>query len=137
MRKALLLCCLLIVGCSINETSQSAFTGGIVGTGVGAGVGALIADSIDKSAGTAAAIGAGVGLAAGAAVGAVYRSAQQSIELGQNQAQIEDNVRDIYNSNVAMEQIRQDLKGDSFRMDPDPADREYLYMGPTLGSPTR
>lgn len=132
----------LLSSCSSNqkssEVANAAFVGGVSGAAIGAGTGALIGSAIaNGDIAMSAALGGGIGLPAGIIIGILYAQSRQSSELDRNEEFIKDTYREINDRQEEIEKLREELRDDTFVVEPDPALKENLYIGPTTGNAYR
>lgn len=132
----LLLAFLLSSGCYDKPTPamRDAAVGGIGGAAAGAGIGALIGSVIANGDVPMSALwGGGIGLASGIVLALTYRSMLEQAELLANEAAIARNEQRLVDNYRTISAAREDLTRDAAGIEPDPAQSEHVFTGPSIG----
>lgn len=122
-------------GCS----SSPVVSGAALGTASGAAAGALVGSAIANGDVVASALlGGAIGLPVGIYLGMRYQANEEAREQERLYAKYLDNQDKIREREKELEQLRDELLSDAPPSTPaDPSLQRRLYMGPTLGVPTR
>lgn len=126
----------LISGCGMHAAPLA--IGGAGGAAVGAGTGAIIGSVISGGdVASSALLGGAIGLPVGLAVAAIYdyHSEKTLREIKIND--IRTNQKEILVRQREIEALREEIKADSPNGNPSEDEREYRYMGASLGNPYR
>ncbi len=131
---------LLLCSCGVNyrDPTNAAIAGGVGGAAAGAGTGAIVGSVISSGdIAASAALGAGIGLPIGAAAAYYYVKSENDRELARYQGVIDDNAEHISATQAELDALREDIVGDSYIIQPASGAKEELYLGTSLGNPTR
>jgi hypothetical protein len=133
---ALLSIVVLSTGCGFHAAplAEGAAGGTAVGAGTGAIIGAVIANG---DIGASALLGGAIGLPVGLAAAALYdynsERTLKEIKIGD----INRNQREIMARQREIDSLREELREEGPTGNPDESQKEYRYMGPSLGNPFR
>jgi hypothetical protein len=130
----LLVILLSLSSCWMRNYKTAAVSGGVTGTLVGAGVGAATGAIISGGdVGASALLGAGVGLPVGVAAGLAYKHYVYEKPVRENNKLIDDNYETILRRKREIRDTREKMLNESYLVKPNPALRDKIYLGPTLG----
>jgi hypothetical protein len=108
--------------------------GGLSGAGLGAGAGALVAMGMENGdIANSSLVGAAVGLPVGILLGVAYRSHIEQKILDENNEKIRQNYQYIMARQQEIEQVREDIREESFAIEPDRSLKSHIYTGATIG----
>lgn len=126
----------LSTGCGYHATPL--LVGSAGGAAVGAGTGAIIGSAISGGdVGASALLGGAIGLPVGLAAAMIYDHYSERTKTEIKINEIKSNQREILARQREIEAIREELQGDIPQGNPSESDREYRYLGPSLGNPYR
>lgn len=126
----------LTTGCGMHAAPLA--TGAVGGTALGAGTGAIIGAVIaNGDVASSALLGGAIGLPVGLAIAAAYDyNSERTIQEAKDD-DIRRNQREILARQRYIDELREEIRGDSPSGNPMEERQEYRYMGPSLGNPYR
>ncbi|MCO6430755.1 MAG: hypothetical protein J5J00_07830 [Deltaproteobacteria bacterium] len=127
---------LLLAACS-GPTAPVA-TGGAIGTLAGAGTGALVGAAISSGDIAASALlGGAIGLPVGLALGYSWKRQTEDAQARSREQQYIANQRAIMEREEEIQLMREDMMREIPRNRLSDSEKQHIYVGPSLGVPTR
>ena len=131
---------IILTGCSQRAEHLSTYTvtGGVAGAGVGAVSGVIIGSVISNGdVGASTLLGTAIGAGSGLAIGVLSYALSEQNTIDLNAQEIAFRQQHIANNQRFLNDYRARVDQDSAELNPDPALKEYIYVGQSLGNPYR